>query len=286
LPYATRSLEAVLTYLDQADPALGSKVRAQYADLLPVFRSDKYVKLAPARKDANTGRIQDLIALLRRERVSLTQATSPDDYEWTLRQAVTAAQDDAYLRAFPPEWDPDLMSRSPEKFPPDPRWDHNAEMREIAMADNLQWVQQRESRRGRIFFFAHDLHVQTGVEILGSPSRPVTGPWSRIRSAGSYLRSALGSAMVVIGSYYAHDTALPPSDVPPADAHDVEDVLASLSISRFIMDLRELPDTGPLAEWFQLPHATGQNPYTIKPRAVYDAILFIHTIGPSRPSPK
>jgi erythromycin esterase len=285
LPYASRSLESVLSFLERADAALGRKVRKQQADLLPAFRSDTYPKLTLAKKNAITGRIQDLIALLRRERVSLTQATSADDYEWALRQAVTATQDDAYLRSFPPEWDPDLLAKSPEKLPPGERWDQNAEMREVALADNLLWVQQRESRRGKVFFFGHNLHVQTGVGILGSPSRPAVGPWRKIRSSGSYLRSALSREMVVIGTYYGQDRGFSRSPVaPPTHIRGVEGVLASLSLPQFIMDMRELPNGSSLAAWFQMPHATGQNPYTVKPREVYDAILFVHTITPSRAS--
>jgi erythromycin esterase-like protein len=283
LPSASRSLDLVLAFLDRADPALGRELRKKYTDLIPVFRSDKYVKLPSPQKDAITGKIQELIALLQRERISLTHATSTDDYEWALRQAITAAQDDAYLRSFPPEWDPDLLNRSPEKFQPSERWDHNAEMREVALADNLMWVQQRESRRGKVLFFAHNLHVQTGVEILGSPSRPAAGPWRRIRSSGNYLRSALGPDLVVIGTYYGRDVGISHSDVPSAsDTHEVEDVLASLSIPQYMMDLRELPSSGPLSEWFQMAHETRQNLYTIEPRKVYDAILFVNIITPSR----
>lgn len=101
-----------------------------------------------------------------------------------------------------------------------------------------------------------------------------------------YLRSALDLNLVVIGTYYGHRAGFPPPDVPPPpDAHGIEDLLASLSIPRFIMDLRELPSSGPLHEWFQLAHATGQDPYTIVPLRAYDAILFIDTITPS-PAPR
>jgi erythromycin esterase len=62
-PYAYRSVEAVLTFLDRADPNLGRELRKQYADLLRVFRIDKYAKLAPPDKDAITGKIQDLVRL-------------------------------------------------------------------------------------------------------------------------------------------------------------------------------------------------------------------------------
>jgi len=180
------------------------------------------------------------------------------------------------------------LPESPEKVQASERFDHNAEMREVAIADNLLWVRQRECRRGKVLFFAHDQHVQTGVGVLGSPSRPATGRWRRIRCAGMYLRSALDVDMVVIGTYFGHGAGFLPTDGPlPPDAHSMEDLFTSLSIPRFIMDLRELPSSGPLNEWFQLAHATGgQDAYTIVPRRAYDAILFIDTITPSPPARK
>jgi erythromycin esterase len=81
-PHAYRSIEAVLTFLDRADPSLGREARNQYADLIPVFRIDKYATLRPAEKDAMTGKVEDLIALIKRERTPLTAATSSDDYDW------------------------------------------------------------------------------------------------------------------------------------------------------------------------------------------------------------
>jgi erythromycin esterase len=151
------------------------------------------------------------------------------------------------------------------------------------MADNLLWVEQRECRRGKVLFFAHDQHVQTDVGVVGSPSRPATEPLILIRCAGSYLRSALGPDLVVIGTYFGRGVGFPPPYAPASpDAHAMEDLLASLSIPRFVMDLRELPSSGPLHEWFQLDHPTGQDPWTIIPLRAYDAILYVDTITPAR----
>jgi erythromycin esterase len=225
-PYAYRSVEAVLTFLEHADPDLGRELRKQCADVIPVFRSDKYVKLTPAEKDAITGKIQDMVALIRRERIPLTAATSRDDYEWALRQALNAAQDDAFLRSHP-QFEFELLLKSPEKFPPT-EWEHNLEMRDLAMADNLQWVQQREGARGKILFFAHDGHVQTSLLI--SPSRPVTPPlqpYLRWRPAGMYLRSALDRDMVVIGTYFGHGTGFPADRAPlPPDTAGMDSLLS------------------------------------------------------------
>jgi erythromycin esterase len=282
-PYAYRSVEAVLAFLDHAAPDLGREVRKEYADLIPIFRSDKYGKLTTAEKDAITGKIQDLIALMQRERTPLTAASSRDDYEWALRQAVNAAQDDAFLRSLPPQWEDDLLAKPPEILHANASWNHKAEMRELAMADNLLWVEQRECRRGKVLFFAHDQHVQTDVGVVGSPSRPAAEPLILIRCAGSYLRSALGPNLVVIGTYFGRGVGFPPPYAPSSpDDHGMEDLLASLSIPRFLMDLRELPSSGPLHEWFQLDHATGQDPWAVVPLRAYDAIFYIDTVTPAK----
>jgi erythromycin esterase-like protein len=225
-----------------------------------------------------------MVALIRRERIPLTAATSRDDYEWALRQALNAAQDDAFLRSHP-QFEFELLLKSPEKFPPT-EWEHNLEMRDLAMADNLQWVQQREGSRGKILFFAHDAHVQTSPHIwLSRPVTPPLQPYLRLRPTGMYLRSALDRDMVVIGIYFGHGAGFPAERAPlPPDTAGMDSLLSSLSVPLFIMDLRELPATGILHEWFQVAHETRNGNYAIfmvAPIEAYDAILFIDTITPT-----
>jgi erythromycin esterase len=277
-PFAYRSVESVLNFVDVATPRLGHELRKEYADVIPVFRSDKYVKLTSSEKDGITGKIQDMIALIRRERVPLIAATSRDEYDWALREALNAAQDDAYLRSLPAELDPEQFDPSLQEVKPaDRRENHQAEMREIGMADNLQWVQQRESSRGKVFFFAHDGHVKYG------PLAPQNGEvW---RMAGAYLRSALGPDMVVIGTYFGHGAGFPVGKVPPPpDAGGIEAMLSSLSIPAFMVDLRELPSAGALHNYFHALHETRNGwfgIYSVAPAESYDAILFIDAITPT-----
>jgi erythromycin esterase-like protein len=185
----------------------------------------------------------------------------------------------------------DLLVKLPDKLQGSAIWNHKAEMRELAMADNLLWVEQRECRRGKILFFAHDEHVQMSVGIVGSPTPPAGGPLIRIRVADTYLRSALGRDLVVIGTYFGQGAGFPSADAPaPPDAHRMEDLLVSISIPRYIMNLHELPSSGPLHDWFQMAHATrdsvsGQDVYMVAPLRAYDAILYIDTITPS-PAPQ
>lgn len=63
----------------------------------------------------------------------------------------------------------------------------------------------------------------------------------------------------------------------------MEGLLTSPAIPRYIMNLRELPSSGPLHEWFEMAHETrsGQDTDMVAPLRAYDAILFIDTITPS-----
>jgi len=284
-PYAYRSIEAVLNFVDHATPSLGRELRKQYAGVIPVFRKDKYAALTPSEKDAITGKIQEMISLLRRERITLIAATSRDEYEWALREALNAAQDDAYLRSLPAEFDPEQFDPSLQKIQAaDPRELHQAEMREIGMADNLQWVQQRESSRGKVFFFAHDGHVETGIQYFVRPQQAAE------RMVGTYLRSVLGRDMVVVGTYFGHGADFPAKQMPlPPDAEGIDGMLSSLSIPIFMMDLRELPSGGILHQWMLAEHKTRNGYYgiyTVAPAEDYDAILFIETITPTPAIPK
>ena len=149
---------------------------------------------------------------------------------------------------------------------------------------------QRECRRGKVLYFAHDEHVSADLGILGSPGKPPAGQYRQIRGAGNYLRSALGADLFVIGTYFGHHEGFAAKDSPPFPAHDVEDLLASLSLPRFIINLHELPMSGPLHDWFQTAHATRPSILrdatdTVTPVAAYDAIFYVDTITPSPPPP-
>ncbi len=154
------------------------------------------------------------------------------------------------------------------------------------MADNVLWVQERERERGKVLYFAHDEHVETGLGMLGSPGHPPTGQYRQIRSAGSYLRSALGPDLVVIGTYLGHGEGFGSPDAPAPAVHGMEDLLASISVPQFLVNLHELPTSGPLYEWFTAAHATRSTILrdatdSVISLASYDEIFFISTVTPS-----
>ena len=286
-PTAYRSLEAVLTFLGLADAQLGSTMCADFADILPKFRIDRYPLLPQTEKDQISIKIHDLVALLRRQRPQLTAATSLDDYEWALRQAVNAEQDDAYLRLAPSNWR-GWASGLPQKPSPefaDFRFRETQTMREVAMSDNLRWVLERAGPRGRVIFFAHNNHVKTH-ELRVRPGEPDAKVWDGLQQAGVFLRSTLGEDYVAIGMYYGTAKGFPAStEVLPPNPQGVEGLLASLGFEAYLIDLRELPKAGPLAEWFGQVHEVRDSLdgiSLVRSLKAYDAILYLEQLTPSQ----
>ena len=76
-------------------------ISAEYAEVLPLFKSNVYNQLSVEDRNEITAKVQGLIALLKRKRVQLTALSSNDDYEWALQQAVNAVQDEGFMRLIP-----------------------------------------------------------------------------------------------------------------------------------------------------------------------------------------
>jgi hypothetical protein len=134
-------------------------------------------------------------------------------------------------------------------------------------------VQQRECRRGKVFLRPRSACTdgRWGVRFAGPASyRAMETDTMRgqLSTVGPGRRHGCDWHLFRAGRRFssAKYTA-------PPDAHGMEDLLSSLSIPLFVMDLQELPSSGPLHEWFQMAHATGQEPWTMAPLRAYDAVF-------------
>jgi erythromycin esterase len=120
-------------------------------------------------------------------------------------------------------------------------------MREAAMAANIKWILD-QSPKAKIVLWAHNLHVMTSGD-----------------SMGGKLRRMYGDKMVTFGfafdegSFQAFSAAadrLKNFTVPSAPARSLDATLKAAGIPLFALDLRTLPKTGPVTEWFSSGHTT------------------------------
>ena len=102
------------------------------------------------------------------------------------------------------------------------------------MADNLAWIVERESSRGRVLVFAHDLHVSRAEVVADEPL--LNGH----RGAGTYLAARFGRAYRVIGSYDGRAVGMPTgAESLPPDTTGIDGVLASPGLAAYLVGLHE-----------------------------------------------
>jgi len=121
--------------------------------------------------------------------------------------------------------------------------------RDTSMATNIKWILDQNPGT-KIVLWAHNGHVTFG------------GDQGKYKPMGEWLRQWYGGQMVVFGfafnqgSFQAYEPGKGLHDftVGPAPAGGFDAVLASAGIPLFALDLRQLPKTGPAADWFNQRH--------------------------------
>jgi erythromycin esterase-like protein len=165
----------------------------------------------------------------------------------------------------------------------------NEVLRDESMAANIRWILDRNPG-AKMIVWAHNGHVNFG----GRPGKDAP--------MGEWLRQAYDREMVTFGfafnegGFRAIELGKTFRDftVPPAPEGSLDAMLASARVPLFALDLRRLPKSGPVAEWFALPHkshyvgwgyseAHAENflPNLTAPQS-FHVLLFVDKTTPSR----
>jgi len=176
----------VLDYLGSIDSASCQEHRQRIGSLLgpdfdwenPAAMADptKSVGLSPA---AIALRIatEDLITELQTRRPEFVAMSDQDRYSEAFHYASVARQLLNFHAA--------LARKSGEMYA------RLLGIRDVSMADNLEYIVDRERGRGKVLAFSHNSHLQRGKAVL---------PWATWWPAGSHLNEMFGQRYVAIGS--------------------------------------------------------------------------------------
>jgi erythromycin esterase len=282
---AAPSVEAVLGYLDRVDPDAAARLQHDFATTLPRFTNATFPLLPSVDQDAISGQVQDLVSTLRGHEGAYVKASSVDDFDWAVHQALNAFQDASYLRLWPRGFrmsgiSTDSLMASARRRAPE--LELLGSVREIGMVDNLAWIVEREASRGRVLVFAHDLHLSRAEAVADEPL--LNGH----RGAGTYLAARFGRAYRVIGSYYGRAVGMPANarSLPP-DTTGIDGVLASPGLAAYLIGLHDPSIPAPLTAWLAATHATrtgnsGDQVVRAAPSLAYDALVYFATIRPAQ----
>ncbi|WP_284742124.1 erythromycin esterase family protein [Amycolatopsis sp. RTGN1] len=282
---ALPGVTAALAFLDEADPDYAAAARTNLLPLFDYLPADRtglawaapaiqaYLALDAAHRHELTARISELTERLRALRVpySTVDATGADI---ALQCAVTARYADAFLAN---------IAAAPG------RTYRGANVRDAAMADNVEWILGREER---VVVGAANGHLQRW------PYRvpPIINEEQVM--LGQHLARSLGDGMVVIattydgGRVFSH-RALPEGppghtevfyeDVAPfTEPGSLDVLLAGAGAPLALLDLRAVPGDGEVARRFAEIDSTRQGPYKqlVNPLAAFDAVVHVDKITP------
>jgi erythromycin esterase len=228
------ALRSAVEYLRLVDPPAAAHMQSRAEAFLPVLKgTNGYGDLKESERDTLTAAIADLVSLMERNRLAYVAKSSKDDFDWAERAAIGARQTDTWFRRMPLGW----------KLADGFEWTRYAhQVRDRAMADNLEWVRGRLSPRGRVLVFTAVGHLASTVVQL---------PDHQIREMvplGAYLKDRFGSDFInilnlVVNGEIKYCSANPrrlmPLKPPPESA--VETLFAAVNVPRYFLDLWGAP---------------------------------------------
>lgn len=161
--------------------------------------------------------------------------------------------------------------------------------RDESMADNIRWIAD-QNPNAKIVLWAHNGHIANGAD--------------GYVPMGHYLKQMFGREIVNFGFHfnegsfraYGGDHKLAEQTIGPAPDGSLDHALAATGIPLFALDLRKLPNSGPVASWGEQRHlsrsigavymgpdagATLVNPPV---GTMFDVILFVNKTTASRPN--
>ncbi|HUF17465.1 MAG TPA: erythromycin esterase family protein [Thermoanaerobaculia bacterium] len=261
-----RASRVTLDYLKTVDPKFG----AEAADVLevltnPITQGDFYA-FTPEKKQSAFAMAQRILARFDDRKQAWMKKT--DATAWAI------ARQHAHILA----QNIDERTNDPGRKTVRPR----------SMADNIQWILQHEGPGARMVAWAHNNHVATDEN-----------------SMGTFLRKMFGQDMVTFGFAFNQGSfqAIEPGiglrqfTVPPARAGSFDAVMASAGTPLAVIDFRSLSSSSALAKWLSESRMTrdiggtyreADEQRTLVKRNMpdrYDGLFFVETTTSARSNP-
>jgi len=264
------ALRSALQYLSVVDPQSAAQLQSRVEAFLPVLKDiNGYGEVKQQERDSLTAAIEDLVSLMERQRFAYVGKSSKEEFDWAERAAIGARQTDTWFRRMPLGW----------KLEDGLEWTRYAmQVRDRAMADNLEWVRGRLAPRARVLVFGAVGHLATTVvQVPASPFRE-TIPF------GSYVKDRYGPDFVNILNLVANGEikycSANPQKVmalkPPPES-TVEALFGALNVPQYILDLRRAPPE--VSSWMHQTH-DHWNGFTTVQVATADAFDLAYYVSP------
>ena len=263
------ALDQLFTYLDKVEPEYAAIIRPRIKPLVekmvrPGFTeaNDAYAQLPLADRHALAAAVAELADRIASLRLSYLGKSTREEYDW----ARQVAENLRYGHA--------MLTHYEARNGVNPVW--NA--RDLAMAENVRWIREREGKEGGVVVLAHNAHVQRAKSVQVAPNQAVQG---------MFLASMLGSDYRSIGFTYNTGAmwGKPGEEVvlPPADSASIDGVLARVGRPLFLLDVQAAPP-GPAREWLNRPVTQRIQNFATQYNQLesWNALIFVERVTPTK----
>lgn len=233
---ARRSIDELIKYLMRLNLPEARGLSSKLKPYRHRFSEAAYASLSPRARDSLRG-VLDSVEIAVQSLPDRPGDKQSHDRAWAARCVAAVRQVMNFLEL------KQSLGKQPARSPELPRL---IQMRDSIMADNLLWALGQQPGGGRILVFAHNAHV------FVDPGPTTLGPPLVYATLGHYLRRAMDSAYMVIGTdaralgYY-----LPEQD--PAPAPHLASMFGMLGQSWLMIDLRAAAQDSVLGAWLRQP---------------------------------
>jgi erythromycin esterase len=249
--HAKNVYAAVHEYASRVDQALADDVARDFEQAVQEVSFETREQVTEATWRHLIGSASLIVSRLEQTRVAYIAASSSNDFQWALRSAQILR--DVFLD----------LAQTEMEFETGLRQFWN--IRDVSMADSLDWVRRREGPGAKIVVGAHNTHLQ---------QHPVRV--QRATSMGSYFSSRFGrDEILFIGSA---STSSVKGEPPWADCNQA--AYEQIGPDCFFLDLRKAPSCGPVADWLSVERPDRSN-IRYQPVCVgdaWDCLVFHRTL--------
>jgi erythromycin esterase len=262
------ALDQVLRYLDKVEPEYSTIARPRLTPLVEKFARpsftesmDAYAAMPLADRLALAAYITELADRLGSLRLQYLEKSSREEYDWASRIAENLGNGNA------------MLTNYEARNGVNPVW--NA--RDLAMAQNVRWIREREGPQGGVVVLAHNAHVQRAKSVAVAPNQAVLG---------MFLVSLIGDDYRNVGFTFNRGAMLgqpgQPTSLPTADSTSIDGVLARVGPSMFLLDLQTIP-AGPARDWLNRPIKQRIQSFVTEYNQLesWNGLIFVDQISPT-----
>lgn len=262
------ALDQVLAYLEQVEPEYAAIIRPRLEPLVekmarPGFTeaNDAYAALPLAERQALAASVAEVADRIASLRLSYLGKSTREEYDW----AQQVAENLRYGNA--------MLTHYEARNGVNPVW--NA--RDLAMAENVRWIREREGKEGGVVVLAHNAHVQRAKSVQVAPNQAVQGMFLASMLESDYRNIGFTFDRGAMAGKPGEETPL-----PPADSTSIDGVLARVGKPLFILDLQRVP-AGPARDWLNQPLTQRIQNFATQYNQLesWNALIFVEQVSPT-----